>query len=398
MAGWDIVRRSPDNHLPRSEAPSWWRDAVFYEADLRWFSDSDGDGVGDIDGVRERLGYLELLGVDALWLTSVPMTGAGPSVTDPHEAAAILESFEFLAEETHDCDLRLMIDVGVDIAEIRQARSREELAGTLRFWMERGADGVRITPTASHGAPEESMPAADAVTEISDLIRSTVEEYPERVVAALAEKDRSGGWHLEFHPGLADVTFDAEKLREVISHGLAEAESLGTRPTWMTADHGRPRQVTHHGGGDTGTARARAMSLVTLALPGAVRVDSGEELALPDNPLSTRVPMPWEASTVPPLLTEQWARLTVEAQLEDPVSTLSLYREALEARRTHADGDTVEWYGAPAGCFAFRRGGSLVCAVNTSEHPVPLPPGEVLLSSGPLMQEHLPPDTAVWLV
>jgi alpha-glucosidase len=80
---------------------------------------------------------------------------------------------------------------------------------------------------------------------------------------------------------------------------------------------------------------------------------------------------------------------------------LSLYRQALELRRdTPAfGGDDLEWYGAPPGCFAFRRkGGGLICALNTSGGPVPLPPGEVLLASGPLADDHLPPDTAVWLV
>jgi alpha-glucosidase len=58
----------------------------------------------------------------------------------------------------------------------------------------------------------------------------------------------------------------------------------------------------------------------------------------------------------------------------------------------------LEWYGAPTGCFAFRRkGGGLICALNTSNELVPLPPGEVLASSGPLQEQQLPPDTAVWL-
>ena len=48
--------------------------------------------------------------------------------------------------------------------------------------------------------------------------------------------------------------------------------------------------------------------------------------------------------------------------------------------------------------FAFRRkGGGLICALNTSGASVPLPPGQVLLSSGPMDGDQLPPDTAVWL-
>ena len=67
-------------------------------------------------------------------------------------------------------------------------------------------------------------------------------------------------------------------------------------------------------------------------------------------------------------------------QLEDTTSTLSLYRRAIELRRTHVPDPAapLEWYGAPPGCLAFRpEGSALVCALNTSDVPVPLPPGEV---------------------
>ncbi|MGH3671745.1 MAG: DUF3459 domain-containing protein, partial [Pseudonocardiaceae bacterium] len=98
-----------------------------------------------------------------------------------------------------------------------------------------------------------------------------------------------------------------------------------------------------------------------------------------------------------------WAAYAVETQLEDPDSMLSLYRQALELRKGNPAfaGTELEWYGPPPGCLAFRRkGGGLVCAVNASTAPVSLPPGKVLLSSGPLSLsgDMLPPDTAVWLI
>ena len=49
------------------EDPLWWRSAVIYQVYVRSFADSDGDGTGDLRGVRSRLGYLKELGVDALW-------------------------------------------------------------------------------------------------------------------------------------------------------------------------------------------------------------------------------------------------------------------------------------------------------------------------------------------
>src|SRR6185437_2973500 len=60
-----------------------------------------------------------------------------------------------------------------------------------------------------------------------------------------------------------------------------------------------------------------------------------------------------------------WADLTVEAQLEDPHSTLSLYRRALELRHDHPGfgGPGLEWFTGPEGCLAFRRPGGLLCAL-----------------------------------
>ena len=47
----------------------WWRSAALYQVYVRSFADSDGDGVGDLQGIRSRLPYLRDLGVDGIWLT-----------------------------------------------------------------------------------------------------------------------------------------------------------------------------------------------------------------------------------------------------------------------------------------------------------------------------------------
>ena len=63
----------------------WWRDAVVYQVYVRSFADGNGDGVGDLAGVRARLPYLRALGVDALWFNPwypSPLADAGYDIVD----------------------------------------------------------------------------------------------------------------------------------------------------------------------------------------------------------------------------------------------------------------------------------------------------------------------------
>jgi alpha-glucosidase len=102
---------------------------------------------------------------------------------------------------------------------------------------------------------------------------------------------------------------------------------------------------------------------------------------------------------------EAWIGQTVEAQRDDPSSTLSLYRRALQLRHTLpalGDGD-LSWRQASEGVLVFTRTPGFVCTVNTGDQPVVLPrPGEPLLASDGRMPEpggedfELAADTAVW--
>lgn len=428
-----VRRWTEQDSLPGGQTPWWWN-AIHYAIDIRLFADSDGDGAGDLDGLRNRLGYLELLGVDAVWLTGVPMTGVGPNIGDPQQAAAILESFERLTSAAHDCDLRITLDIGVDVADLRQPRAQQELVRTLRFWTDRGVDGFRLALSRRGSSAESDTNGVDLET--ARAIRAALADDSDRLIGSFIEEQHSsrGVWDIDFNRALAETDFEANGIREAISKELATCKEFGTRPGWLVSGRHFPRQVTRFGGGAVGRARAHAITLVLLALPGVVCVDSGEELGLPEvigneaemptqELLGARVPMPWEGRT-PPFgfseatdlclpAPEDWVDMTAEAQLESADSTLSLYRQALEIKRTASaedetgdpsvprelfDGDEVEWYGAPTGCLAFRRGAAgLICALNTSTQRVPLPPGELLLSSAPLEGGQLPPDSAAWL-
>jgi alpha-glucosidase len=79
---------------------------------------------------------------------------------------------------------------------------------------------------------------------------------------------------------------------------------------------------------------------------------------------------------------------------------LELYRSALAIRRAHpALGDgSMGWLDAPPGVLAFARDPGFVCLVNLTRDPVPVPPGELLLTSADLTDDvQVPPDTTVWV-
>lgn len=85
----------------------WWREAVIYQVYVRSFADGNGDGVGDLLGIRTRLPYLRSLGVDALWITpfyASPMADGGYDVTEHREVDpqfGTLGDAEALIAEAH---------------------------------------------------------------------------------------------------------------------------------------------------------------------------------------------------------------------------------------------------------------------------------------------------------
>lgn len=328
---------------------------------------------------------------------------------------------------------------------------------TLRFWLDRGVDGFRID--VSHGMAKPpglpDMPVTDikllthqdddprfnrpGVHPIHRAIRRVIDDYPGAVSvgevwvhdnAQFAAYLRPDELHLAFNFRLLQADFDAGEIREAIENSLAAVASVDADPTWALENHDVQRSVTRYGDGAVGLARARAMALVLLALPGTVFVYNGQELGLPEVELpdaalqdpvwersghtergrdGCRVPLPWSGDTPAfgfsddpdtwlPMPTD-WASLTVQHQSDDPGSTLSLYRQALEIRRSRDElaGSQVDWLDAPPGTLVFRRG-ALVCVLNAGDQAVVLPEGQLILSSAPTADGLLPPDTAAWLV
>jgi maltose alpha-D-glucosyltransferase / alpha-amylase len=98
-------------------AHDWYKDAVFYELYVRAFQDSNGDGIGDLPGVCERLEYIRDLGVNTLWLlpiTDSPWRDDGYDISDHyliHPDYGTLDDFRLLVEKAHQLGLRILVEL-----------------------------------------------------------------------------------------------------------------------------------------------------------------------------------------------------------------------------------------------------------------------------------------------
>lgn len=520
----------------------------------RSFADANGDGMGDLPGVRSRLPYLRDLGVDAVWLSpfyASPQADAGYDVADYRAVDPMFGTLldaDALIRDAHELGLRIIVDLvpnhSSDQHEWFQRALREgpasplreryhfrpgkgedgelppndwesifggpawtrttdpdgtpgdwylhlfapeqpdfnwdspavadEFRSILRFWLDMGVDGFRVD--VAHGlvkAPglpdlgghdqlkllgNDVMPFfdQDGVHEIYRTWRRILDEYPgERIAVAEAwtpTVERTANYvrpdelHQAFNFQYLGTAWDATELRAVIDSSLAAMRPVGAPATWVLSNHDVTRhatrfanppggtQIRERGDRGLGLRRARAATLLMLALPGSAYLYQGEELGLPDvtdlpdevrqDPSffrasgqdgfrdGCRVPIPWSGEAAPygfgpveggPSWLPQpaeWAGLSVEAQTGDPTSTLELYRGALAIRRSDpalGAGAGLTWLPAPEGVLAFRRD-SFVCLVNTTAEAVPFATeGRLLLSSTDRIEPGLlAPDSTSW--
>lgn len=97
----------------------WWRNAVFYEIFVRSFNDSDGNGVGDFNGITQKLDYLQDLGITAVWLMPIFLSPSyhGYDVMDYYDVNpqyGSMDNFKNLVAEAHKRDIRVIIDLVIN--------------------------------------------------------------------------------------------------------------------------------------------------------------------------------------------------------------------------------------------------------------------------------------------
>ncbi|HEY7078030.1 MAG TPA: alpha-amylase family glycosyl hydrolase [Solirubrobacteraceae bacterium] len=297
----------------------------------------------------------------------------------------------------------------------------------LRFWLDRGVDGLRLD--AIHriakdpllrdnaGAARRHDEDWETIHERLRGIRRVVDAYDDRMIVgevALEDLHRVVGYlasgdqlHLAHNFVFVHLPWDADAFRTSIEDFEALADQAAW-PAWFLSNHDISRVATRFG-----PARARAAALILYALRGTPFVYQGEELGLPDAEIPhervvdldgrdpERAPIPWRPPSVAGpgagfTTGEPWLplvagaeRLNAERQAADPASMLTLVRRlaALRAATPALQTGAQRMLDAGAGVLAWERargGERLLVAVNFGAAPCPLPfAGRLLLSTDP---------------
>lgn len=211
----------------------WWQTAVVYQVYIRSFADGNGDGIGDIRGLRARVGYLGALGVDAIWINPwypSPMADAGYDVADYRDiepAYGTLDEAQDLIDAAHAVGIRVILDIVPNHTSDRHAWFEAALAGDpaarerYHFRTGRGANG-ELPPN-----DWQSVFGGPAWTRITD-------------------GPMEGRWYLHlFAPGQPDLNWENPEVRAEfedilafwfdrgvdgfridVAHGLVKADGL----------------------------------------------------------------------------------------------------------------------------------------------------------------------------
>ncbi|HVS91012.1 MAG TPA: alpha-amylase family glycosyl hydrolase [Mucilaginibacter sp.] len=112
--------------MPENIGQLWWHQGIIYQVYPRSFQDSNGDGVGDLQGIISRLNYLKWFGISAIWLSPVypsPMADFGYDISDYTGIDPIFGSmadFDKLLNAVHDLGMKLILDFVPNHTGVRQ--------------------------------------------------------------------------------------------------------------------------------------------------------------------------------------------------------------------------------------------------------------------------------------
>ena len=348
--------------------------------------------------------------------------------------------------------LRFWLDRGVDGFRVDVAHGLAKAEGLPDRSEDLSAESaIRVAPY--WGQP--------AVHDIWREWRSVLDEYDgDRALCAEAwvpTLDQIALWvrpdemHQAFNFVFMEAPWGASSWKTVIDDSLRAFHAVEAPSTWVLSNHDIVRHATRlavadsgiqgHGLGpasgvvpdrEQGLRRARAATALMLALPGSAYLYQGEELGLPEvidipdharqDPTwhrtngerygrdGCRVPIPWTAAGhasgfgdgAEPWLPQpaDWPSFARDAQVNDPDSTLSLYRRLLSERRHHALGaGALRWTASDDHNVLSFTNGDVTVITNFGGASLQLPASaQVLVRSGGLGQEPIETDTTVWLL
>lgn len=117
----------------------WWETAIFYQIYPRSFVDSNGDGIGDLNGISSKLEYIKELGVGAIWLSPMfqsPMYDFGYDIADfyaVHDEYGTMEDFEALVQKANSLDIKVVLDLVPNHTSNESVWFQEALAGNKKY-------------------------------------------------------------------------------------------------------------------------------------------------------------------------------------------------------------------------------------------------------------------------
>ncbi|NDJ52182.1 MAG: DUF3459 domain-containing protein [Chloroflexi bacterium] len=390
----------------------WWKSGIVYQIYPRSFQDTNGDGIGDLPGITQRLDYLADLGVTALWISPMypsPMADFGYDVSnyiDVHPMFGTLADMDKLIEEAHQRDLRIILDYVPNhsshqhpwFLESRSSRDnpkrdwyiwhdpapgggppnnwisrfdgdsawewdetteqyylhsflkeqpdlnwrnpevRETMLDVVRFWYDRGVDGLRvdvsyrvmkdpafrdnpINPDWREGMEPYQRLGETMTKNTPDIhmfnrwLRAVNDEYDDRVLigemnlpyeklVAHYGSVREPEFHLPFNFHLVFSPWEVNNVRQLVESYEAALPDYAW-PNWVLSNHDQPRFATR-----AGIDNARLGMLFLLTVRGTPTIYYGDELGM-------------ENVDIPPeLVQDPWELLTPGLGLgRDPVRT-----------------------------------------------------------------------------